>query len=160
MKKVKQDKRKQKKKLPKGQVEIDLNKEQVKQALAERAEKDRAINKDNQLKAQKKAIQAQIVQLIQAHAIENHKADFAYQFTDGTLIQKIYVDELVKKQLSRGSVAIAKLADSYKVVPGIVAEKISQRDESIIVLFNDNINTETDEDDPYADYQIPDDLMW
>ena len=163
VKKVKQEKRKQHKKQklqPKGQVEVDVNKEQVKEMLAERTAKDKAMNLDKQLLADKKAIQAQITQLIKAHAIDSGRADVAYQFTDGALIQKIYVNETVQRQLSKGMVAIAQLDDGYVVVPAVVAEKITQRDASIIVLLNDNIKTEIDEDDPYADYQIPDDLMW
>ena len=35
-----------------------------------------------------------------------------------------------------------------------------QRDAQVIVLLNRNESVEVDEDDPYADYQIPDDLMW
>ena len=163
VKKVKQEKRKQHKKQkaqPKGHVEVDLNKEQVKEMLAQRTAKDKAMNLDKQLEADKKAIQAQITQLIKAHAIDCGRADVAYQFTDGKLIQKIYVNETVQRQLSKGMVAIAQLDDGYEVVPTVVAEKITQRDPNIIVLLNDNIKTEIDEDDPYADYQIPDDLMW
>jgi len=163
VKKVKQEKRKQHKKQklqPKGHLEIDLNKEQVKQMLAERAAKDKLMNRDKQSEADKKAIQAQIIQLIKTHTIDSGRADVAYQFTDGSLIKKIYVNETVQRQLSKGMVAIAQLNDDYAVVPAIVAEKISQRDASIIILHNDNVDTEIDEDDPYADYQIPDDLMW
>ena len=43
-------------------------------------------------------------------------------------------------------------------MPTTVAEKIRQRDEAAVVLLNDR-NVQ-DEDDPYADYPIPDDLMW
>jgi len=43
-----------------------------------------------------------------------------------------------------------------------VAEKIQQRlAEAIIVLHNTGQSAEVQaEDDPYAAYQIPDDLMW
>ena len=163
VKKVNQEKRKQNKKLPKlakGQVRVDQNKERVKEVLAERNAKDREMNKQKQLKADKKAIQAQIIQLIKAHAIEDDRGQVSYQFTDGNVIQKIYVSEVIQKQLSKGIVAIARLEDSYEVVPKIVAEKISQRDDTSIVVLNDNTSSELDEDDPYADYQIPDDLMW
>ena len=145
VKKVNQEKRKQNKKLPKlakGQVRVDQNKERVKEVLAERNAKDREMNKQKQLKADKKAIQAQIIQLIKAHAIEDDRGQVSYQFTDGNVIQKIYVSEVIQKQLSKGIVAIARLEDSYEVVPKIVAEKISQRDDSSIVVLNDNISSE------------------
>jgi len=159
-KKIKLAKHSQTRKQPKGHVQVDENKLQVEKALADRLAKDRAMNKEKQLIAEQKAIQAQIIQLIKSNAIDSQKGDIAYQFTDGKLIAKIYVSELIQKQLSKGIVAIAKIDDHYEVVPAIIAEKICQRDSQVIVVQNDNIKSEIDEDDPYADYQIPDDLMW
>ena len=40
-----------------------------------------------------------------------------------------------------------------------VAQKIEQRDESVVV-FKAQENTAIEEDDPYAAFQIPDDLTW
>jgi len=57
-------------------------------------------------------------------------------------------------------IAIIKLGDQYELVPSPVAEKIAQRDESRIILQNQASKDSGDEDDSYADYQIPDDLMW
>ena len=62
--------------------------------------------------------------------------------------------------LSSGRLAIAKLDERYELVPMAVAEKIKQRDEQCIILREHNEKQEVDENDPYADYQIPDDLMW
>ncbi|MCP3673886.1 MAG: DUF2058 domain-containing protein [Gammaproteobacteria bacterium] len=159
-KKIKLAKHSQSKKQPKGHIQLDENKLQAEKALAERIAKDKAMNKEKQALAEQKAIQAQIIQLIKSNAIDDQNGEISYQFTDDTVIAKIYVTESLQKQLSKGIIAIAKLGESYEMVPAIVAEKIQQRDTSIIVLLNDNIKTEIDEDDPYADYQIPDDLMW
>ena len=52
------------------------------------------------------------------------------------------------------------MGDGYELLPAVAAEKIMQRDDAVIVLLNSNDKPEVDEDDPYADYQIPDDLMW
>ena len=48
----------------------------------------------------------------------------------------------------------------YAIIPASVADKIAQRDESSIVLNNALSQEAQDEDDPYADFKIPDDLMW
>jgi len=57
--------------------------------------------------------------------------------------------------------AIAKLSNDYKLVPKAIAEKINLRSTDFIIILNDKVESEEiDEDDPYADYQIPDDLMW
>ncbi|MBD4641712.1 DUF2058 family protein, partial [Xanthomonas citri pv. citri] len=45
-------------------------------------------------------------------------------------------------------------------IPAVVADKIAQRDADSIVLNSALSQEEQDEDDPYADFKIPDDLMW
>jgi uncharacterized protein len=52
------------------------------------------------------------------------------------------------------------MANDYELLPAAAAEKIMQRDALVIVLLNRNEQAAVDEDDPYASYQIPDDLMW
>ncbi len=95
----------------------------------------------------------------QAGSNQGKKEESAYNFTDGKQIKKMYVSAAVQKLLSNGRLAIVKLNGSYELVPAVIADKISQRDDSCIISQQVVIQTE-DEDDPYADYQIPDDLMW
>ena len=159
-KQIKQEQRKEARSRPKGQVQVDENKEQAKRALAEKTQRDRQLNKRQQDEVEKKAIQAQIIQLIKMNRVDRQKGDVAYQFTDGTRIKKLYVTQQLQNDLSKGRLAIAKLGDSYELLPAPAAEKIMQRDAQVIVLLNRNESVEVDEDDPYADYQIPDDLMW
>jgi uncharacterized protein len=92
--------------------------------------------------------------------IARERGDVAYQFKDGTTIKKIYITQQLQKDLINGRLAIAKLANDYELLPAAAAEKIMQRDESVIVLLNRDERAVVDEDDPYAAYQIPDDLMW
>ncbi len=123
--------------------------------------KDKELNDQIKAQANQKALQAQIKQLITGHAIDRKGADVDYNFTDGTKVKRIQVSDLLQHQLSRGMLAIAKIETSYFVLPGIVADKIRERDAQSIVYQADLEKTEqTSEDDPYADYQIPDDLMW
>jgi uncharacterized protein YaiL (DUF2058 family) len=159
-KQLKQELRKEAKVRQKGQVPLDDNKEQVKRNLVEKAERDRQLNKQQQEVVEKKAIQAQISQLIKMNRIKRESGDIAYQFTDGTRIKKIYVTEQLQKDLVNGRLAIAKLGNEFELLPSSAAEKIRQRDPQVIVLLNTYEVTGVDEDDPYAEYQIPDDLMW
>jgi len=103
---------------------------------------------------------AQIKQLIQMNAQSKGHGDIAYNFTDGKQIKKIYVNAAVQKLLTRGRLAIAKLGEGYELVPTPVADKIIERDDSFIVSLAEVSADVADEEDPYADYQIPDDLMW
>lgn len=92
--------------------------------------------------------------------------DIGFNFTDGNLIKKIFVDKLTQAQLINGRLAIARLLvdnnseGEYAIIPASVADKIAQRDASSIVLHSALSAEEQDEDDPYADFKVPDDLMW
>ena len=48
----------------------------------------------------------------------------------------------------------------FEIVPSPVAEKIAQRDVDSVVHLNQKVQMEENEDDAYADFQIPDDLTW
>lgn len=161
-KKVKNDKRKATKQQHKSKaVVVDETKAAAAQARAEKAERDRRLNEDRKAEAERKAIAAQIKQLIEMNRQPKGaggSGEVAYNFTDGKQIKKIYVSEEVQGLLTRGRLAIVKLGKGYELVPAPVAEKISQRDESYVIA--QAVAQEVDEDDPYADYQIPDDLMW
>lgn len=161
-KQISKDKRKAARSQPKGHAQVDETREQAQRSLAEKAERARELNRQQQALNEKKAIQAQIIQLIKMNRIERAGGDTPYQFTDGTKIKKLHVSRKLHDELSRGRVAIAKLANSYELLPAAAARKIMQRDEAVIVLLNTSQTTTADvaEDDPYAEYQIPDDLMW
>ncbi|MBB5185934.1 MULTISPECIES: DUF2058 domain-containing protein [Zhongshania] len=162
VKKLKQEKRKQAKQ-PKGTVVVNESKEAAQRALAEKAERDRELNRLRQAEVEKKAIQAQIIQLISLNRIDRKKGEIAYQFTDGKKIKKVFVDSLLQTQLVKGIIALVKLKDGYELVPATIADKIAQRDPSAILVHNTKSASTVaavEEDDPYAAYQIPDDLMW
>lgn len=56
------------------------------------------------------------------------------------------------------SITIAKV--NTPLFPPVLPIKIAQRDASSIVLHSALSAEEQDEDDPYADFKVPDDLMW
>ena len=159
-KQLKQELRKEAKVRQKGQTPLDDSKEQVKRNFLDKAERDRQLNKQQQEAVERKAIEAQISQLIKMNRIKREGGDIAYQFTDGTRIKKMYITEQLQKDLVNGRLAIAKLGNDFELLPSSAAEKIMQRDPKIIILLNTYEVTGVDEDDPYAEYQIPDDLMW
>ena len=65
----------------------------------------------------------------------------------------------MRSKLSNGSLAVVALGGGYEVIPREAAVKIQERDPGRILLLNTHVE-EADEDDPYAAYKIPDDLMW
>ncbi|MEC6882631.1 DUF2058 domain-containing protein [Photobacterium sp. NCIMB 13483] len=156
-----------KKKLKKAGKTTKKSRTQAKEAKAaveenrvSQLEKDKALNRQRDEDAQQKAFLAQVKQLIEMNRLDRNNGDIGYNFTDGTTVKKIYVDTLIQKQLVNGRLAIARYLDGYEVIPAAVADKIALRDQESIVLNNVVDDSIVDEDDPYADFVIPDDLMW
>lgn len=155
--------RKKKQKQKKGAgPELSESSRQARRLQAEQAARDRELNLQRQQEADSKAIAAQIQQLIEQHKLQLEEGDTEYNFVDETTVQKILVNQEIQSQLSRGVLAIAKQGDKYAVVPLPIAEKIMQRDAAIIIPINkaDDKEIADETDDPYADYKVPDDLLW
>ncbi|EEZ2074503.1 DUF2058 domain-containing protein [Escherichia coli] len=113
-------------------------------------ERDKQLSEQQKQAALAKEYKAQVKQLIEMNRITIANGDIGFNFTDGNLIKKIFVDKLTQAQLINGRLAIARL----------LVDKIAQRDASSIVLHSALSAEEQDEDDPYADFKVPDDLMW
>ncbi|VAW84105.1 Nucleoprotein/polynucleotide-associated enzyme [hydrothermal vent metagenome] len=161
-KKVKQEKHQGKKqKRKKGQAilpgEATLL---VQQAQTAKLEQDRRLNQERKEIAEHKAIVAQIKQLIESNRVIERDGERIYNFTDKNKIKHLYLNDTIHKQLCSGYLALAKLGESYELVPTVVAEKIKQRDPANVILCAPETQQKADENDPYADYKIPDDLMW
>jgi uncharacterized protein YaiL (DUF2058 family) len=133
------------------QVELDRQK-------AEQVNKDRQLNLEKNAKEQRKAIAAQVKQLVEVNSIRI-EGDKKYSFVDGSKIKNLWISQQQVDQLSNGQIVIVRNSDKVALVPTMVADKIGQRDSSLIV-FKAKKNEEVSADDPYADYQIPDDLDW
>ena len=158
---VNAEQRKQKKQQPKGHDLVDETKVAAQKAMQEKAERDRELNRQRQAEAEQKALKAQVKQIIETNAQDFARGETPYQFADGKLIKKIYVSDQQHDHLSRGLLAIAKLGESYFVIPAKIAHKIEERDASAIVaLHQGKASDQAEGDDFYAAYTIPDDLMW
>jgi uncharacterized protein YaiL (DUF2058 family) len=131
----------------------------ARQAAEEKVARDRELNRVQKEAAGRRAIQAQVRQLVELNRVPRDDGELGYNFQDGKAIRKIFVTEAMHDKLVRGLLAIARLDDGYEVIPSIVAEKIMLRDGSCIVS-NATTRLENGEDDAYADYKVPDDLMW
>lgn len=126
----------------------------------EKVERDRQLNLAKKVELEHKAIAAQIKQLIETNRIEDRDGDIVYNFNDAKVVKRICISEQAHKHLMSGRLAIAKLGEGYELVPTPMADKIKQRDERCIIICEQSAESELTEDNPYASYSIPDDLMW
>ena len=125
---------------------------------SEKIAKDRQLNEGKNAKAERNAAIAQIRQLIEANGIAQ-SGEKKFNFADSGKVKQLWVSAQQVDQLSRGRIAIVKDIEKYALVPALVADKIGQRDPDAIV-FRASESASLAADDPYADYQIPDDLDW
>lgn len=129
-------------------------------------ERDKLLSEQQKQATLSKEYKAQVKQLIEMNRITVSKGNITFNFTDGNLIKQMMVDKLTQAQLTNGRLAIARLTSdangesAYAIIPASVADKIAQRDANSIVFNSDLTQEAQDEDDPYADFKIPDDLMW
>jgi uncharacterized protein len=138
---------------------VDEIKLEAERARQEKAERDRELNRQKLEQEQQKQIVAQVRQLIEMNRVDIRDGEIAYNFEDDKVVRRLFVTDSVQKQIINGRLAIVRLDGQYEVVPRPVADKIRQRDADCIVVSNDR-ELQREEDDAYADYQIPDDLMW
>ncbi|ASK35453.1 DUF2058 domain-containing protein [Alloalcanivorax mobilis] len=158
---AKQAKREDANRAKRGEIDLEDPAERARRQRAEKVEKDRQLEAARQAERQDKEIAAQVRQLIESHRLARGNGEEPFQFVQERKIKKLYVTPAQRDQLTRGQIAVVALGDSQELVPTAIAEKIRQRDAAAVLLLNERgASQEGDEDDPYADYPIPDDLMW
>ncbi len=140
-------------------VTTDAAKLQAQHTSAQKAERDRTLNRQKVELENKKAIAAQIRQLVETNRAPKGDGDHAYNFQDANKIRRIYVADATRNQIVRGELVIVRLGSEYELVPKPVAEKIAQRDPGCVVAIKNSAPTAADEGE-YAKYKIPDDLIW
>ncbi|MEE9444835.1 MAG: DUF2058 domain-containing protein [Cocleimonas sp.] len=151
----------------------------AKQAQDEQRQKSQALNKQNKVEAEQKEVLAQIRQIITLNSIKKAPKEMTedklstYNFTHNNKIKTLYISPQNHDLVSRGVIAIASLeeggTETYHLIPAEAANKINERNSEAVVLLNaflskdKSVTTESElekEEDPYAGFEVPDDLMW
>ncbi|CEA06363.1 nucleoprotein/polynucleotide-associated enzyme [Pseudomonas saudimassiliensis] len=159
-KKLKQAQRAKKKAVKNTPEKVHDTAAAVEKARAEKAERDRQLNLQRQEEAARKEREAQAKQLIEQAKLDRTGGETAYQFVAKNKIKKIYVTAEQFDKLSRGKLGIVRLSGHFEVIPLEVAEKVAERAPHWPVIIAKVEAAQPDEDDPYADFKVPDDLMW
>ncbi|MEQ6885953.1 DUF2058 domain-containing protein [Salicola sp. Rm-C-2C1-2] len=162
VKNEKKQQQKQRKQQPKGTQSVNETRERARQAREKQAARDRELNRQREEEAHRRAVQAQIRELVESNCLSRKEGETPYQFVHNSKVKKLYVDEQTVDALARGQLAVVCLESAYEVVPEGIARKIQERDESVVVVLHERSKAKEDDDeeDPYAGFEIPDDLMW
>ncbi|MGH8560153.1 MAG: DUF2058 domain-containing protein [Methylococcales bacterium] len=141
---------------------VDNTRLEIEQKAAEKAERDLALNRKRDQEKQRCGIQAQIKQLADENQIAEDNGGEAFHFEHKGFVKKVYVSDSIRGQIICGQLAIVVSKSRYRVVPADIALKIKSRDESALVLLQEQSPSDQHREiDPaYAKYKIPDDLIW
>lgn len=149
-------------KAPAAPSEIQLEAERLR---TERVERDRALAAEHKARAHLTELRAQARQIIKDRKVPR-SGESEYRFTADGAIRSLLVNEELRRKLSAGALVIARMDDSYELLPRAAAEKVRERDASLIVLDHGQAAgsepaASTSEDDAYyAQFKVPDDLVW
>jgi hypothetical protein len=120
--------------------------------------RDQALNRQQQEKAQKKALQAQIKQLVEQNGLPQVDGGEAYNFVDGNKIRHVAVSPAVRSGLSHGEIVIVRHGGRYHLMPAAAALRIRERDPAAVITGGPREQAPTDA--AYEAFAIPDDLIW
>ena len=131
-------------------------------AQAAKTARDQELNRRQQEKAAAKARRAEVKQLIEQHRIAPVQSEEYFNFTDGSRLARLAVTPALREQLIAGTLAVVRYEGHYAMVPESIVPRIRERDEHAVVQEAPKTASATaaDEDDPYKDFVVPDDLTW
>jgi uncharacterized protein len=134
-------------------------------ARAEKANRDRALAAERKSHARSAELAGQARQIIEDRKVAR-TGDIEYRFTVDGAIRTVLVDEALRKQLASGALVIARLGDRFELLPRAAADKVRERDAGLVVLDHgqaadmEPAATTSEDDAYYAQFKVPDDLMW
>lgn len=149
----------------KGGATVTDSQREADRARAEKAERDRALAAEQKAKQRAAELAAQARQIIEDKKVPR-TGEMEYRFTVDGVIRTLLVDDPLKKQLAAGALVIVRLGDRFELLPRGAAEKVRERDASRIVVDHGQAKdatpeVATSEDDAYyAQFEVPDDLVW
>jgi hypothetical protein len=144
-----------------GTVSPDESKIQAQQSLAEKKAYSRRLNQAKNKELQEQESAARIRQLVDSHRLPLDGGETPYNFTDNNKIKRLFLPKEIVEQLSGGALAIVRQAGGYQIVPAIVAKKVQEFNTKLVVVYHaPEEKPSSDREDPYAEYQVPDDLVW
>lgn len=130
------------------------------QERAEKAARDRELNQQREQVRRQREVAAQVRQLVRnnRHPRPQSDDDIPFNFQNKDKVKRIFVSPETHKLISAGKLVIVNDNGVFELVPPAIAEKIRQRNPSLVIDLGQEDAPAAD--DPYADFKVPDDLMW
>jgi hypothetical protein len=152
-------KQSRKKKRAKGAaVQRDTVADAVQKAQNDKAARDRELNRQKAIKQEAKARKGLLRDYVEKNKLNDPAAQDPFNFVQDNNVKRFYVNAKQRVQLSAGKLAIAQVGERYYLVTLEVSGKLRELDSGAFIYVAEQ--EKPAEDDPYAEYQVPDDLMW
>lgn len=133
----------------------------VAKAAQEKAERARQLNLERQQQQAKKAAQAEVRQIIESNRLSRYEGTIPYRFADDNKVKTLEVNQETHQRLVSFKVRIARIEGGYALIPATAAAKIEQRDPDALIPIPETSTSLSKEDqDHYAQFEVPDDLIW
>ena len=153
--------RKTKQKKKKGTVEVSAVQVAINEQKAQQKQQDLEKNRETQAQLDARAAHGKLIQMIAQHCEKDYQGDIDYHFTFEKKVKRIAINEKTQQGLINGSLAICVLNDEFYLINKEAAARLSEIDASVLVALHEKAEaSEVEEDDPYAEFAIPDDLIW
>jgi uncharacterized protein YaiL (DUF2058 family) len=163
--KVKQAKteksRKAKQKKKKGTVEVSDVQVSINQQKAQQYQKDLLKNKATQCDLEARSDHGKLLQMIAQHSEKDYQGEIDHHFIYDGKIKRIAVNDKTQKNLVNGQLAICVLNGKFYLINKEASEQLIKIDETVLVALHEKVDvSQVSEDDPYAEFSVPDDLIW
>jgi len=107
-----------------------------------------------------KEIRMEVKKLLRSYKLNDKNGEIAYNYTINNQIKRFYVNEKQQKELIDGKLAIANWNEISYLIPVAHVEELRTLFPKIDICLNETQENQINENDPYADYEIPDDIKW
>ena len=141
---------------PKNERERELARQR-----AAKIARDRALNQDRDAERGRKAKHAQARQLLEQHSQNAAGGESPYNYLRGRKVKRAYVHPEQRERIIGGQLVLAVVEGNHHLLlPDIAARVAALLPEAYLHQHVSEPEIELDQDDPYADFKVPDDLVW
>lgn len=113
--------------------------------------------------AAKRELKAKIKTLIEENSVTEFAGELTFSYVVGERIRQLFVTQEYLDKITAGALAITRLnRQTHLVSPEVAAQLLELNPQWLVVINDPNQEQPTVDaaEDPYADYQVPDDLHW
>lgn len=129
------------------------------QREADKRARDRTLNRRREEERRRQADEHAAREMVIAREVP-HDGEVAFNFQHGERVRKIQVSEAQRRELAAGRLAIARTRGRYRLIPAEIVDRVRARAPFLIAWTAADAGAGEPEDPAYADFPVPDDLMW